>query len=799
MNVTLRIGLTTCRIPHGKSREIALSPVASTSTRARSHRGRVVSGSGRMCAFRLLGWGVACVIFAGLHVVNGQETSPKPGLLQPPGPDKFAVQPTTPKELWDAVDYLVRSGQAKLAVPYLEAFVNAEPDDATLVALRDRYGLGSFLRLSDDESTRALGAQVLDRLKTAARKFATDPEAIQAAIALLTKGPAEQVVAVERLREAGPHAIPPLMEALASPGTTPAERASLVANMGKLDSRAVPPLIAALDSENPGQASDAAEALGRIGDRRALGPLVALAAQPTVPEGTRMTAQHAVERLTGRSFSALGKSPLRYLVDQAWLYAKGRVRFPADQVEIWNWSNGNLEFETVDREEASTRLGERLARAALAIDAADVDAQKVLISLLLGQAARRHGCDAVVQSDPDGSFAVALSAGPAVLADLLRNATKDGEFALAELLAHALGRVTNRDTLSEAGRNGAGRHPLVEAMNAPDRRTQFAAAQALTELDPRRPFPGSSQVLTTLARFLGGRELPRALIIDGNATRSGTTVAVLRALGYDTATATSAVEGFQQAAAEADTEVIFLEPTALQGKWGWLETLANLRSDARTSSTPVIVHGPQSLEDQIGAKVESFPRTAFLVSPTEPAGYGTILKRTLNRLGVRGLSESERKDLAAAAARLIARIAAQPGSPFGADLARIEPELSLAVTNPAARRGAIEALGDVPGVNPQRRLADVVLDPGMSAEERRLAGAQLVRSIQRFGPLLTSRQEQLLVDALAAEPDASMRSLYAAVVGTLRPAPAAAGSRLRDFRATRAPGEAEPRRTDDQP
>src|SRR5262245_45878136 len=52
-------------------------------------------------------------------------TPERPSVLRPAGPDRFARAPRTPLEYWDAADYLVRSGQAKLAAPYVDAFLKA--------------------------------------------------------------------------------------------------------------------------------------------------------------------------------------------------------------------------------------------------------------------------------------------------------------------------------------------------------------------------------------------------------------------------------------------------------------------------------------------------------------------------------------------------------------------------------------------------------------------------------------------------------------------------------------------------
>src|SRR4051812_13558974 len=79
---------------------------------------------------------------------------------QAPGPETFAKTPTTPMELWDAADYLVRTGQVAQAVPYLNQFVRSQPDDETLLAIRDRYGVGSILRLEDHPQTRGVARTV---------------------------------------------------------------------------------------------------------------------------------------------------------------------------------------------------------------------------------------------------------------------------------------------------------------------------------------------------------------------------------------------------------------------------------------------------------------------------------------------------------------------------------------------------------------------------------------------------------------------------------------------------------------
>ena len=93
---------------------------------------------------------------------------------QVPGPELFAKEPRTSLELWDAIDYLVPTNQVKKAPPYLDKFMKSKPDDATLIAIRNRFGAGSILRLSDDPLTRSFAKPLTEALVAAVRKMRRD-------------------------------------------------------------------------------------------------------------------------------------------------------------------------------------------------------------------------------------------------------------------------------------------------------------------------------------------------------------------------------------------------------------------------------------------------------------------------------------------------------------------------------------------------------------------------------------------------------------------------------------------------
>ena len=173
-------------------------------------------------------------------------------------------------------------------------------------------------------------------------------------------------------------------------------------------------------------------------------------------------------------------------------------------------------------------LGLRLAHEALKLSPHDQNAQVVKISLALEKAVERIGYEAFPAKD-QAAFNAAKASGVSVLSDVLKTAIADGKTDLAAAAAIALGQITDKAALASTGRP----HPLVDALYAPGRRTQFAAARALVNLAPTDPFPGSSRVVPTLARFAIHQSLPRAVIIDGNPNRGSQFAGFLINLGYD--------------------------------------------------------------------------------------------------------------------------------------------------------------------------------------------------------------------------------------------------------------------------
>jgi hypothetical protein len=684
-------------------------------------------------------------------------------LAQAPGPELFAKEPRTPLELWDAVDYLLRTNQAKKALPYIDKFIKSKPDDATLIAIRNRYGPGSILRLSDDATTRPFAQPMAEAMVAAARKYATQPERVRQFVSDLSKSLDEQEYAVRHLREAGPDAIPFLIEALARPDLTANERGLIVRNMGHLDRSVIPPLAAVLDSSDPVLVADTATALGMIGNKEAIPFLAFPAASLDAPPAVRIAAKTSIEHLTGQPFLAQPRQSAKILTDTAWRYHRHQIEFTEDPVVLWVWDNIRKApaGRPVSRTEAEGILGLRLAQQALRLDPGNHKAQVAQISLTLDKAIERVGLSSFPTKDK-ANFDAAKATGASILTDVLKTANIDRKAELAAIAATLLGQVIDKSALTATGRP----HPLVDALYAPERHVQFAAAKALVSLAPISPFPGSSRVVPTLARFVASQALPRAVVIDSNPSRGSQLAGLLITLGYDSELELSGSKGFRAAAESADVELILISFDLFHSGWGLNDTLANLGADSRTAGVPVFIYGPLDVQYKRPNLEHDYPGIKFLVQPTDP----DLLKRQLKVLPAVP-SETVRTSYAHEAATLLARIATERKGPFVAGLTAIEPTLALALSEAQTAQSAATALREVSDPDAQRSLADIVLDPSQSSLLRRQSASELIHSIQRFGPLITASQEARLATVVRDETDPEVRASLLAVFHALVPAP----------------------------
>ncbi|NOX57124.1 MAG: hypothetical protein GXP27_22365, partial [Planctomycetes bacterium] len=318
--------------------------------------------------------------------------------------------------------------------------------------------------------------------------------------------------------------------------------------------------------------------------------------------------------------------------------------------------------------------------------------------------------------------------------------------------------------------------------NYPDPRVQFAAASAVLELDPDKPFRGAARVVNVLQRTLADQGLPHGLTIDPNTQRSATIAGIVRELGYEPLIAATGREGFQIAASRSDVELILIHENSV--RWELSLTVANLRADVRTANIPIAIYGPDPTAARIQRLLQQYPLMTYVVETTSSRDLKGQLRPFLSRLGAPPLTRQQRKRLREAAAFWFAHLANGRRTEIF-DIAPAEAALRRAILEPELAHSALVALGSIATASAQKSLLEAALNENLAGENRVTAALQLGFHIQRFGFLMSPADVERLRAAWDRATEAEMRTALSAVIGVLRPKAAQVGRRLLEFEATR--------------
>lgn len=127
-------------------------------------------------------------------------------------------------------------------------------------------------------------------------------------------------------------------------------------------------------------------------------------------------------------------------------------------------------------------------------------------------------------------------------------------------------------------------------------------------------------------------------MIDVDSGRLNEMSVALEDAGYESVAARTGIQGFEAAVRQLNCELILIHSNCI--RWELSSTLANLRADARTRRTPVVIYGPDYSADS-AISLASRHRGVWFIN--EPVGQLTIAER-LRYLNVTAplLTEAER-------------------------------------------------------------------------------------------------------------------------------------------------------------
>jgi CheY-like chemotaxis protein len=696
----------------------------------------------------------------------------------------FFKPPENAIEFWAAMNFEIGVGKFDLALDYLKGFMGKDPKtrspavtDQELVDIEQAEGMSAFLRLLQIPQLRAEAEPLLDRVNAAVKKHLGDPARIAKYIKNLSGSPEERAYAVIELKRSGPLAVPQLVEALlATQGA--AEHRKILSVFTELGKNIVPPLLAALDIDDAGLRLELLQILRDRADKNAVPYLWFLSASPQQPELIRKTATEMLSTFLSTPPSNLTPAKVA-LTREAERYYQHQVTFsPPNQPVVWYYDKEKKQIlsRTLTASEAEEFYGLRFAGQALELDPSFGPAQVVYVSLALEKGFERAGLDQPLEKGAPAVKEVLKVVHPGLIEAVLDRALVDGRVSVAVGAARALGDLQD----VEAARSKDQRPPaLVRALNFPDRRVQFAAADALLKI-PGLPNPlAITRTVEVLRRALGTDAVSQVLVGDADNVRAGQVGNAVKQAGFEPVVVHTGREALKQLKESSGIDILLIDSQLPDPGLAYL--LAQLRSDINAARLPVLITVPanrltKELQEQLRPIIEPY-RNVWVVPSTTTVD---VLKSEINdkvtsSLG-RPLTDAERKNNAAVAMLWLKRMAL--GEVKGYDVEPARDVILRSLSSNELGSLAIETAGRLSGAAPQARLADIVLDNNRPAGLRSQAAEELVRHIQAHGLALSSNQVKSLQDLFEKPPDAKLKANVAAVLGALRPDARLTGGRL---------------------
>ncbi len=181
---------------------------------------------------------------------------------------------------------------------------------------------------------------------------------------------------------------------------------------------------------------------------------------------------------------------------------------------------------------------------------------------------------------------------PLLTARVLIDAAKDldpkGDLLPAVRVASSERRGRGREEAEEmeAGPVGAS---LVEALEFPDERVQYAAAIALAHMNPVRKFPGAEDVVRVLASAIGESGPLQMLIVSEDAGERNEMKNRLEGMGYGVTLASGGVPGLKQATTWPPKDIIMVSHALEAGGMSTEQFIEQLKLDPRTRTVSFAV------------------------------------------------------------------------------------------------------------------------------------------------------------------------------------------------------------------
>jgi CheY-like chemotaxis protein len=326
---------------------------------------------------------------------------------------------------------------------------------------------------------------------------------------------------------------------------------------------------------------------------------------------------------------------------------------------------------------------------------------------------------------------------------------------------------------------------LVRALNYPDRRVQFAAADTLLRLPGAPPPQAPGRVIEILRRVVQSDPGLKVIIADPNRDRGLLVADAVKKSGYEPIVVQTGREVLERLAEAADIDAIFVDHQLPNPALRTL--LSQLRADVDTAQLPLfvtippLVIGNRPAESVIPLQrmIEPYRNVFLIEASNDPDVVKPLLDTRIAVAMGKPLTEDERKATMAEAMVWLKRLAV--GEVPGYNAKGAESAIVKAMRSEELGALAVEAAGRLPGRTVQRELATILLDEAVRAEVRSSAAVELARQINANRLALAKTQIVGIEAIFNKTEDARLKANVALVLGALRPDLYKTGDRLKAF------------------
>ncbi|MDA7950336.1 MAG: hypothetical protein MPJ24_02525 [Pirellulaceae bacterium] len=678
--------------------------------------------------------------------------------------------PTTPEELLQAVENLLRLEKRAAARVYFLRLVDANLTTSQMVDLHAQFGSPIFVKLSSKASLKPESPVFVKSVLDAASEYANSPERIDQLLAeLYSANPLDRHDALDKLRQTGHHGLTILIDQLQQP-LSEIQREQVHQTLLEFAPYSTSPLIAALASRNKGLRKEAVFLLGELGEPEAIPylihPFLASDSSNSLRQETADAYKKIVDRIPTRA------ELLPILVNETESYLAGRLPRGADPLGnyplwLWNDQTRQVEYRDFSGKEASGLLAAHLAR-----DLYEVTKEKerylkpyLLSSLQRNRAA--FGFHSTLQTTDSELFSICESQTDAFLSELLGEALKKRQtYAVASLL-EVIG--TKRDSsYLDAGKRELS--PLVRALRHGNRHIRFAACRAIMKIPNKPDFPGMSHFIQELAHFSCEYDSRRVLVVHPLQSRAQTLAGNLARYGFHCTTAKTSREGLLEVQRSQGFTFILLSDQFPERD---IFRMAQLfRQDYRTSNVPLVLmggtfekinfstYGPtgsaflgearKSRRTANEMRAERFleidRHSIAIEQPATEETYRLMLRHIApileaNRMGV----EPEEEELvcqrqAIEALTWLYEIARSEELTVQYELLSQEEKVATATDHPLTFDLGVKILSETGSRVAQKRLAQLLQSPSHSLKQREMAADALLYAIEKRYLRLTGKE-----------------------------------------------------------